>query len=150
MAIVRWFDPFRDMAVIQDRMNRLFEGTLSRVKDREDIFAKGLWSPAVDICETKDTVIVKAELPGVDRDAISIEVNNDVLSIKGERKFEKEVKEENYHLMEREFGAFHRSFSLPSSVDQEQISARYQDGVLEINLPRNKEGKGKQVKIDLP
>jgi HSP20 family protein len=148
MAIVRWFDPFRDMAMMQERMNRFFEGSLSRVKDRNDAFSKGLWSPSVDICETAENVIVKAEIPGVNRDDISIEVKDGILSIKGERKFEKEVKEENYHLMEREFGTFHRSFSLPTIVDQEKVSASYKSGVLEILLPKKDDVKGRQIEIE--
>ncbi len=149
MAIVRWFDPFRDLAIIQDRMNRLFEDTFARIRSREDLLSRGVWSPAVDIYETDDAVVVKAELPGVEKDDISIEVKDGVLTLKGERKFEKEVKEENYHLMEREYGTFQRSFSLPASIDQDKVTASYKNGVLEIILPKKEEVKPKQIQINV-
>ncbi|RMG59702.1 MAG: Hsp20/alpha crystallin family protein [Deltaproteobacteria bacterium] len=149
MAIVRWFDPFRDLALIQDRMNRLFEDTFARIRSREDFLSRGVWSPAVDIYETDESVVVKAELPGVNKDDISIEVKDGVLTLKGERKFEKEVKEENYHLMEREYGSFQRSFTLPATIDQDKVTANYKDGVLEVILPKKEEAKPKQIKINV-
>ncbi|MBI2876004.1 MAG: Hsp20/alpha crystallin family protein, partial [Candidatus Tectomicrobia bacterium] len=134
MALVRW-DPFRELATLQERMSRLFEeggfplrGTAER--------AVRTWAPPVDIYETDKEVILKAELPGIDPQDFSVEVRDNTLILKGERKLEKEVKEENYHQIERYYGTFQRSFMLPSSVQQDQVKARYRDGILEITLPK--------------
>jgi HSP20 family protein len=147
MALIRWTDPFRDIATIQDRMNQIFSDHLDRGRSGEEGLGAGAWMPAVDIYETKDAVCVRAELPGVDKDAVSVEVKDGVLALRGERKFEKEVKEENYHRIERSYGMFHRSFSLPSSVDGEKVTARMKDGVLEVTLSKREEAKPKQIKI---
>ena len=147
MALIRWTDPFRDIAVLQDRMNRLFGDFLERSHPREEGTETGMWIPTVDIYETKDAVCVRAELPGVDKDAVHVEVKEGVLSLRGERKFEKEVQEESYHRIERSYGTFHRSFSLPSSVDAEKVTARMKDGVLEVDLPKKEQAKPKQINI---
>ncbi len=147
MALIRWTDPFRDIAVLQDRMNRLFGDFLESSHPREEGRETGIWIPNVDIYETKDAVCVRAELPGVDKDAVHVEVKEGVLSLRGERKFEKEVKEESYHRIERSYGTFHRSFSLPSSVDAEKVTARMKDGVLEVDLPKKEQAKPKQINI---
>jgi HSP20 family protein len=128
-------------------MEQIFGNFLDRGSSGEDRLGTGVWTPAVDIYETKDAVCVRAELPGVDKDAVSVEVKDGVLALRGERKFEKEVKEENYHRVERSYGTFHRSFSLPSSVDGERVTARMKDGVLEVTLPKREEAKPKQIKI---
>ena len=146
MALIRWTDPFRDIATLQDRMHQIFGDHLDRGRSEEGL-GTGVWMPAVDIYETKDAICVRAELPGVDKDAVSVEVKDGVLALRGERKFEKEVKEENYHRVERSYGTFHRSFSLPSSVDGERVTARMKDGVLEVTLPKREEAKPKQIKI---
>lgn len=147
MAIVRWMDPFRDVMGIQDRMNRLFEELLTRGRGREEGLEAGAWMPAVDIYETDDDIVVKAELPGVEKDQIGVEVKGGVLTLRGERKHEKDVKEENYHRIERGYGAFLRSFTLPTSVEEDKVSAKLTGGVLEIHLPKKAEAKPKQVKI---
>jgi len=147
MAIIRWTDPFGDVPTMQDRMNRLFGDLLDRGRGVEDRTGTGIWMPAVDIYETKDAVCVRAELPGVDRDAVSVGVKDGVLRLQGERKFDKEVKEEDYHRIERSYGPFHRSFTLPSSVDPEKITARMKDGVLEIDLPKEEQAKPRQIRI---
>ena len=147
MAIVRWMDPFRDMMGIQDRVNRLFEEFLTRGRGREEGVEAGAWMPAVDIYETNDDLVVKAELPGVEKDQIGVEVKGGVLTLRGERRHEKDVKEENYHRIERGYGNFLRSFALPASVEEEKVSARLTGGVLEIHLPKKAEAKPKQVKI---
>lgn len=149
MAIVRWWDPLRDLSSIQDKMNQLFEDTFSRTRGRDEALGKGMWTPAVDIFETEDAVVVKAEIPGVERDQIAVEIKDGILTLHGERKFEKEVKEENYHRIERAYGTFHRSFSLPSSVDEEKISAKFKEGVLEVTLPKKEREKPKQIKVDV-
>ncbi|HSL99280.1 MAG TPA: Hsp20/alpha crystallin family protein [Candidatus Limnocylindria bacterium] len=147
MTLIRWTDPFRDITTLQDRMNQLFGNFPDRGHGREEGLGKGVWMPAVDIYETKDAICVRAELPGVDKDAIGVEVKDGVLVLRGERKFEKEVKEENYHRIERSYGIFHRSFTLPSSVDGEKVTARMKDGVLQVDLPKKEQAKPKQIKI---
>ncbi len=147
MAIIRWMDPFRDVMGIQDRMNRLFEELLTRGRGREEGLEAGAWMPAVDIYETSDDVVVKAELPGVEKDQIGVEVKAGVLTLRGERKVEKEVKEENYHRVERAYGTFLRSFTLPVSVEEDKVSAKLAGGILEIHLPKKAEAKPKQIKI---
>lgn len=149
MAIVRWWDPMRDLSSIQEKMNQLFEDTFSRTRGRDEALGKGMWTPAVDIFETEDAVVVKAEIPGVERDQIAVQIKDGILTLHGERKFEKEVKEENYHRIERAYGTFHRSFSLPSSVEQDKISAKFNEGVLEVTLPKKERAKPKQIKVDV-
>ncbi len=146
MAILRWIDPARELAGMQDRMNRLFEEFFGS-REREEGLTGGAWAPVVDIHETDDAVVVAAELPGIARDHVNVEYKDGVLTLRGERKFEKEVKEENYHRIERSYGAFHRSFSIPAPVDDEKISARMKDGVLEIRLPKKEAAKPKQIKV---
>jgi HSP20 family protein len=149
MAIVRW-DPFRDVTTLQERMNRLFDQALSRTRmDDEEGLTASMWSPAVDIFETSDSIVMKAELPGVSRDNIDIRVQDNTLMLKGERKFEREVKEENYLRIERSYGAFQRAFNLPTVVQQDKIKAVFKDGVLEVTMPKAEEAKPKQVKIDV-
>ena len=145
MAVVRW-DPFRDLNTLQDRMNRLFDDA-GRTWRSDEPSATTSWSPAVDIFETEGEIVVKAELPGMDRKDIALHLENNVLSIRGERRFEKETKEENYHRIERSYGNFSRSFSIPATVDEEKIRADYKDGVLKIILPKKEQAKPKQIKI---
>jgi HSP20 family protein len=149
MAIVRWWDPLRDLSSIQEKMNQLFEDTLSRTRGREEGLAAGMWTPAVDIYETGESVVVKAELPGLTKEQVGIEVKDGILTLKGERKVEREVKEENYHRVERAYGTFQRSFSLPASVDQEKIGATLKDGVLEVTLPKKEQAKPKQISVSV-
>jgi len=148
MAIVKW-DPFRDMISLRDRMDRLFEESLTRIKGADEEMAHSTWSPAVDIYETAENMIIKAEIPGVEKDDISVEVKNGSLYLKGERKLSKEVKEDNYHRMERSYGSFSRVFALPTSVDQDKIKASFKNGVLEISIPKSEEAKPKQINVDM-
>jgi HSP20 family protein len=145
MAVVRW-DPFRDLGMLQDRMNRLFDDA-GRGWRSDEPAATTSWSPSVDIFETEGEIVVKAELPGMDRKDITLHLENNVLTIRGERKFEKETKEENYHRIERSYGNFSRSFSIPATVDEENIRADYKDGVLKIILPKKEQARPKQIKI---
>ena len=145
MAIVRW-DPFRDLNLLQDRMNRLFDDA-GRTWRTDEPAATTTWSPSVDIFETEGEIVVKAELPGMDRKDIQLNLENNVLSLRGERKFTKETKDENYHRIERSYGVFSRSFSIPATVDEEKIRADYKDGVLKIMLPKKEQAKPKQIKI---
>ena len=145
MAITRW-DPFRDFSLLQDRMNRLFDDA-GRGWRPEEPSATTTWSPAVDIYETEREIMVQAELPGVDRKDITLNLENNVLTLKGERRFEKETKQENYHRIERSYGGFSRAFSIPAIVDDEKIRADYKDGILKIALPKKEQAKHKQIKI---
>ena len=145
MAVVRW-DPFRDLNVLQDRMNRLFEDA-GRTWRTDEPSATTTWSPAVDIFETEGEIVVKAELPGMDRKDITLHLEKNILTVRGERRFEKETKEENYHRIERSYGGFSRTFSIPATVDDEQIRAEYKDGVLKIVLPKKEQAKPKQIRI---
>ena len=146
MAIVRW-EPFRDLLTTQDRFNRLFNDTFSRFWGEGGEPTQTGWLPAVDVYETDHNVVMKAELPGVDPKNVEIRVEDGTLYLKGERKFEKEVKDDNYHRVERSYGSFARSFGLPSSVDSEKGTAEYKDGVLTLTLPKKEEAKPKTIKI---
>lgn len=148
MAIVRW-EPFRDLLAMQDRMSRLFNETFGRDVPlyREETASLSRWAPAVDVYETGNHLVVKAELPGVDPKDLEVHIEDNTLFLKGERKLEKEVKEENYHRMERSYGSFTRSFALPGSVDAENTSAEYKDGVLTLTMPKREEAKRKTIKI---
>ncbi len=145
MAVVRW-DPFRDLNMLQDRMNRLFEDASRNWKSDEPA-STTTWSPAVDIFETESEIVVKAEVPGMERKDITLNLENNVLTLRGERRFLKEAKEENYHRIERSYGGFSRAFSIPATVDEEKIRADYQDGVLKIVLPKKEQLRPKQIKI---
>lgn len=145
MAVVRW-DPFRDLNTLQDRMNRLFDDA-GRTWRTDEPSATTAWSPAVDIFETEGEIIVKAEVPGMERKDITLHLENNVLTLKGERRFEKETKDENYHRIERSYGGFSRAFAIPATVDEEKIRAEYKDGVLKIVLPKKDQAKPKQIRI---
>ncbi|MGD0264846.1 MAG: Hsp20/alpha crystallin family protein [Anaerolineaceae bacterium] len=147
MAVVKW-DPFRDLLSIQDRMNRLFEQTLSRSRSEEGI-AASTWTPTVDIYETPETIVLKAELPGLSREDIEIQIRDNALTLKGERRFAKDAQQENYLRIERAYGAFQRSFTLPATIQQDKIRAVFRDGVLELTLPKAEEAKSKKIAIEV-
>ena len=141
----RW-EPFRGVSTLQDQINRLFTGTLERAGEESSLTA---WAPAVDIYETEHELVVKADLPDVDPKDLDIRVENNVLTIRGERKFEKEVNEENYLRVERAYGAFARSFTLANTVNSDAIKADYQNGVLTLSIPKREEAKPKQIKVNV-
>ncbi len=145
-TITRW-EPFRGLSTLQDQMNRLFEDTLFR--GRSDESALTTWAPAVDIYETENALVVKADLPDVNEKDLDIQVENNILTIRGERKFERDVKEDNYLRVERAYGSFSRSFSLGNTVNTEAIKAEYRDGVLTLTIPKREEAKPKQVKVSV-
>ncbi len=146
MAIVK-VDPFRELAAMQDRMARLFGDVYLR---DEDTGFRGNWAPAVDIFETDNhDLVVKAELPGMTREDIEVTVENNTLVLKGQKKFEAEVKEESYRRIERSYGQFHRSFTLPNTVDPSKVSADYKNGVLTVKLPFREEAKPRTINIDV-
>jgi HSP20 family protein len=148
MALARW-DPFRDLSILQERMNRVFEDA-GRGWRSDEPSSTTTWSPAVDIYETENEIIVQAELPGVDRKDITLNLEKNVLTLKGERRFEKETKQENYHRIERSYGGFSRAFSIPAVVDEDKIRADYKDGILKIGLPKKEQVKPKQIQIGEP
>jgi len=142
------FDPFRDLATLQDRFDRLFRESLEGLRpwSRETLQGTS-WSPAVDIVETENDIVLRADLPGIDPRDVDIQVENGTLTLKGERKFESDVKEDDYRRVERVYGSFLRSFALPSTVDADKVEAEYRNGVLELKLPKRPEAKPKQIKV---
>ena len=146
MSMVR-FDPFREMATMQDRINRIFGDAYTRRFD-DDVMQRGEWAPPVDIFENANQeIVLRAELPGVAKEDIDLRVENNTLTLKGERKRETEVKQEQYHRVERSYGTFSRSFSLPSRIDTEKVRADFKDGVLTITLPVREEAKPRQISV---
>ena len=146
MAISRW-DPFRELNVVQDRLNRIF-GDIHRTSD--DVLARGAWLPPVDIFDNgQHELVIKAELPGLERDAIELTIENNTLTVRGEKKQAAEVREEQFHRVERTYGSFSRTFALPPTVDAARVSADYKNGVLTIRLPLREEVKPKQIKVDV-
>jgi HSP20 family protein len=148
MAIIRW-DPFRDIVTLRDKMNRLFEDAVTARGEEKDMISS-TWTPSVDIYETGNEIVLTAEVPGIDEKDIDIKIENNTLSIQGERKFEKETKEENYHRIERSYGSFFRSFTIPHNVDQDKIEAEHEGGVLRVVMPKKPESKPKKVKVLKP
>jgi HSP20 family protein len=144
-AITRW-DPFHNLSTLQDQVNRLFETSFPR---RSDQSALTTWAPAVDIYETENELVLKADIPDVNEKDLDVQVENNMLTIRGERKFEQKVKEDNYLRVERTYGAFSRSFSLPNTVNTEAIKADYKNGVLTVELPKRAESKPKLVKVNV-
>ncbi len=149
MAIVRWWDPTRELSTLQNRMNRVFEETFGTAPFPGEQPVAGTWSPAVDIFETEQEIVLKAEVPGVTKEQVHVEVDGGVLQMRGERKFEKEVKEESYHRVERAYGAFQRAFSLPDSVDPDKVRAEIKDGILEVRLGKREHAKPKQIRVNV-
>jgi HSP20 family protein len=147
MAIVRW-EPFRDLVTTQDNFNRLFNETFRSLFDGPESGVQ-TWAPAVDIYENAQNLVLKAELPGFDPKDVEVRVEDGTLHLKGERKFESDVKKENYHRIERSYGSFARTFSLPSSVNADNVTAEYKDGVLTLTLPKKEEAKPKTIKIQV-
>src|SRR6516165_4270179 len=144
-VLTRW-DPFRELASLQNRMSRLFEEQSG--SGREDSLTTGAFVPAVDIYEDEHSIQLKLEVPGIDQKDLDVKVENNVLTIRGERKFEKEEKEENFRRVERRYGSFSRSFTLANTVNAEDVSADYTNGVLKIRLGKRAEAKPKQIKVN--
>jgi len=144
MSITR-FDPFRHLTAWQDQMNRLFDTV--RFQPEESTLTT--WAPSVDIYETENELVLKADLPDINEKDIDVRIENNMLTIRGERKFEQKVKEENYLRIERSYGSFSRSFSLPATVNAEAIKAEYKNGVLTVAVPKRAEAKPKLVKVNV-
>jgi HSP20 family protein len=144
MSTIAHLEPFRGISNLQNQFNRLFNESF---RNQAEESALTTWAPAVDIYETPNELVVKADLPDVNEKDIDVRVENNLLTIRGERKFEKSVSEENYLRVERTYGAFSRSFSLPNTVNAEAIGAEYKNGVLTVTLPKREESKPRQVKV---
>lgn len=148
MAIIRW-DPMRDMVTLREKMNRMFEDAFTgKGEDKE--LAPSTWAPAVDIFETENEIVMTAEVPGIDEKDIEIKIEDNTLTLRGERKFSTETKEENYHRLERSYGSFYRAFTVPNSIDAENIRAEHENGVLRVTMPKKQELKPRTVKILKP
>jgi len=145
--LTRW-DPFREFVTLQDRMNRLFRDSYGP-EGREEALTSATFAPPVDVYEDEHNVTLKIEVPGIDEKDIEVRIENSTLTVHGERKFEKEEKEENYRRVERQYGSFTRTFTLPQTVDQESVQADYDKGVLKIQLAKKAEAKPKQIKVNV-
>jgi HSP20 family protein len=147
MSSISRSDSFRGLGTLQDQVNRLFESSFQgRGTDHSALTS---WAPAVDIYETENELVLKADLPDVKENEIDVRVENNMLTIRGERKFDQQVKEENYLRIERTYGSFSRSFGLPNTVSTENINAQYKNGVLTVTMPKRAESKPKQVKVNV-
>ena len=146
MSIVR-YDPFRDLRSLQDEVNRLFSTNVSRAFGDDEGIARGAWNPTVDIYENKDQIVIEAELPGMKREDFDLSFENNVITLRGERRFEKKDESDNYHRVERSYGSFTRSFTLPPTVSGEGIAAEYRNGVLRVTLPKREEIKARRIEI---
>jgi HSP20 family protein len=147
MALVRW-TPMGHLPSFQHEMNRMFNEFFGGGNGEAAGTGLSSWTPAVDIHETDDGFVIKAELPGVSKDDVSIDVHQNTLTLRGQRKHEAEVKQDKYHRVERAYGTFQRSFVLPTIVDQDKVQATYKDGVLELHLPKSEAAKPKHIAIN--
>jgi HSP20 family protein len=145
-VLTRW-EPFREFSTLQDRMNRLFRETQGN--SQEEPLTSSSFAPAVDVYEDEHNVTLKIEVPGIDEKDIDVRIENNTLTVHGERKIEKEEKEENYRRVERQYGSFTRTFNLPPTVDAEKVQADYDKGVLKVTLPKKAEAKPKQIKVNV-
>jgi HSP20 family protein len=147
MAITRW-DPFRDVLTLQNRLNSLFQD-YNRGQSEADMVSTAAFVPPVDIYEDEHKIVLKLEVPGLKQEDFDIQLENNTLTVRGERKFEKEEKEENFHRIERRYGSFFRSFTVPITVNHEGVKAGYDAGVLRIELEKKAEAKPKQIKVQI-
>ena len=146
MTLVKW-TPMREMMSLPYRINRFFDDSFFRAGFSDNDLALSAWHPMVDIYDDNDHIVIKAELPGIDKKDITIDLKDSVLTLKGERNVENEEKEDNYYRRERSFGKFERAFTLPTGLDPEKIKADYKDGVLKIEIPKPEKEKPKQITI---
>ncbi len=140
------YDPFRELRSLQDEMNRLFMSNYSRGSNQEG-FTSGAWNPQVDIFENKDQIVLEAELPGLKPEEVDISIENNVLTLHGERKFEKKDENDNFHRVERSYGSFTRSFTLPPTVSSENAQADFENGILRLTLAKREEAKPRRIEI---
>ena len=147
MPIIRW-DPFQELNLITSRMNRLFQDSYGQGSTEENLTTSS-FVPPVDIYEDEHNITLKIEVPGIEQKDMDVRMENNTLTVRGERKFEKEEKEENFHRVERRYGSFFRAFTLPSTVDPDSVSAEYDNGLLKIKLAKKAEAKPKQIKVSV-
>ena len=145
MVITRW-DPFRELASLQNRVNSLFQ---DYGRSNDELTTSGSFVPAVDVYEDEHKVVLKLEVPGVKEQDLDVQVENQTLTVRGQRSFEKEEKEENFQRIERRYGSFSRSFTLPITINTESVNASYENGVLKIELAKREEAKPKQIKVNV-
>ena len=145
MNIVK-YDPFRELRGLQDEMTRLFTGAMPASVNREDML-NGAWSPKVDIYENKENLVLEAELPGMSRKDFELTIENNVITLRGERTFEKKTEGDNYHRLERSYGSFTRSFTLPQTVSAEGAKAEFNNGILNVTLPKREETKARKIEV---
>lgn len=145
-AIVRW-DPFKEITTLQERMNRVFDEVWGRRPRAEEDYLSSAWIPAVDVRETRDALEIQVEVPGIDPKDVQVAVENGILVIKGSRNFEKATEGETYHRVERAYGSFERSFTLPTNIDPEKVKATYKFGVLHLSLAKREEAKPRSISI---
>jgi HSP20 family protein len=148
MTLLTRYEPFREFATMQDRINRVFRDFYAPEGQNESLTTTA-FAPPVDVYEDEHNVTLKIEVPGIDEKDIDVRIENNTLTVHGERKFEKEEKEENYRRVERQYGSFTRTFTLPNTVDSEKVEASYDKGVLKIQLPKRAEAKPKQIKVNI-
>ena len=146
-TVTRW-DPFRELDDLQDRLSTIFgRAPVKKEGDKREALTVAEWAPLVDIVEDDKNYVIKAELPGLKKEEIKVGVQDDVLTISGERKYEKEEKDKKFHRIERAFGSFMRSFTIPDDSDGEKVSAEFKDGILRVHLPKTEKVKPKQVEV---
>jgi HSP20 family protein len=147
-SITRW-DPFRELTQLQERMDRLFRDNVGYSGGREEALEQGSFIPPVDVYEDEHNITLKLEVPGIDQKDLDIRIENNTLTVRGERKLEKEEKQENFHRVERRYGSFVRTFQLPNTIDAEKVNANYENGVLKITLAKKAEAKPKQIQVNV-
>jgi HSP20 family protein len=147
MTVLTRFEPFREFTTLQDRMNRLFRDTYG--DGRDEALTTSNFAPPVDVYEDEHNITLKIEVPGIEEKDIDVRIENNTLTVHGERKFEKEEKEENFRRVERQYGSFTRSFTLPNTVDADKAQAHYDKGILKVQLAKKAEAKPKQIKVNV-
>jgi HSP20 family protein len=147
MTVLTRFEPFRELTTLQDRMNRLFRDTYG--DGRDEALTTSNFAPPVDVYEDEHNITLKIEVPGIEEKDIDVRIENNTLTVHGERKFEKEEKEENFRRVERQYGSFTRSFTLPNTIDADKVQATYDKGILKVQLAKKAEAKPKQIKVNV-
>ncbi len=145
---VKVWEPFRSFKPFYGDFDRLFDEAARGITP-EGVSASGTWHPSVDVYETENSYVLKAELPGINKEDIKIDINNNALTLQGEKKFEEKVEKDKYVRIERRYGSFSRAFTLSEKMDKENITANYKDGVLEVTLPKKEEAKPKEIKVEV-
>lgn len=146
MPLAHW-DPVRELLSLQERMNRLIDQTLSKTRSDSELSSTGAWAPPVDLYETENHLILKAELPGVDQDDIELSIDEDRVTLRGKRRLEEEISEKQFLRMERSYGPFHRTFDLPTAVDADEVKADFKKGILTVTIPKRMSEKTRQIPI---